>query len=101
MTERSITSRCISNIMRTFVTILLVACCTGCSVTLTGSARWSEAGPEPTQPPNKELQAQIDKMTGEIRAFVTDLKTAPNELEANDAVLKRYGIERKATTQTP
>ena len=87
--------------MRIIAAILLIVCCAGCSVTLNGSARWSEAGPEPTQPPNKELQAQIDKMTGEIRAFVTDLKTAPNELEAINAVLKRYGIERKATTQTP
>jgi len=87
--------------MRIAALILLIACCSGCSVTLNGSARWSEAGPEPTPLPNKELQAQIDKMTGEIRTFVTDLKTAPNELEAIDAVLKRYGIERKATTQTP
>ena len=80
--------------MRVLIVIAMLAC-SGCSVTLNGSARWSEAGPEPTQPPNKELQAQIDKMTGEIRAFVTDLKTAPNELEAINAVLKKYGIERK------
>jgi len=79
--------------MRTFVTILLVACCTGCSVTLTGAAKWSDLNQASKQ--NSELEQQYAKMEGEIRAFVNDLKATPNELEAVNAVLKKYGIERE------
>jgi len=74
------------------ITLLLIAC-SGCSVTLTGAAKWSDAAPVNSE--DTELRQNYEKMAADIKGFVDELKRAPNDVDAINTVLKKYGIERK------
>ena len=73
--------------------IIILAClaCVGCVTTV--ETRWSDgAGPgaaelEAAQKQMQQWKAGLEKMNAEIIA-------APNEIEAVNAVLKKYGISR-------
>ena len=72
---------------------LLLAClavmCSGCSVTMTGEAVWSEA---PDTAGSGELQERYDKLLSETKGFVSEISAASTNLESISAVLAKYGI---------
>jgi len=78
--------------MRILVILALLAC-SGCSVTMTGAARWSDQ--EPVVSEDAELRKQIDSIKAEVQAFVGELRNAPNDIDAINAVLKKYGIVKE------
>ena len=79
--------------MRLAMLALFAVLCCGCSVTLTGAAKWSDAAPVNSE--DTELRQNYEKMAADIKGFVDELKRAPNDVEAINTVLKKYGIERK------
>jgi len=74
---------------------LLVCLCAGCSVTVSGSAKWSDTPPGG----DAALQAQYDKMLTETRGFVADVRAASQDLNALHGVMKKYGIAPKGDEQ--
>jgi len=75
------------------VVLCLLLLCAGCSVTLSGAAKWSDAAPANVE--NAKLRQEHDKMLSEIKTFIDELRRAPSDIDAINAVLKKYGIERK------
>ena len=78
--------------MRSVVLFLLLLCA-GCSVTLTGAAKWSDAAPANVE--SAKLRQEYDKMASDIKTFIDELRRAPDDIDAINAVLKKYGIERQ------
>ena len=79
--------------MKWVAMMLLLIACAGCSVTLSGNAKWSE-----TDGAVQELEALKQKhlqLSTVINSMTQELQTAPADLEAVNTVLKKYGIERK------
>jgi len=72
------------------ITLLLIAC-SGCSVTLTGNANWSEVDSsvqdlDALRQKHEQLSVTVQKMTQELAA-------TPPEMDAVLAVLTKYGIK--------
>ena len=73
--------------------LVLCLCLTGCNVTMSGNARWSE--PAPVQPaPDAQLQQQHQQLATAVNKLTAELKAAPNDIETVNAILRKYGIER-------
>ena len=64
---------------------LLVLLCGGCTVTLTGEGRWRE--PKAASPQLQQLQSALNNMASELKA-------APDDIEAINGVLGKYRIQR-------
>ena len=60
----------------------------GCSVTLNATGRWRET---PVAAPD----AEADRIKAVVNAMVSELSQTPNDIDAVNAVLTKYGINRK------
>ena len=76
--------------MKLFVLIALLAC-SGCSVTMTGSAKWSD--PEPLQSELEQLRQRNEQFTTAIQNMKQELQATTNDINAVSAVLRKYGIQ--------
>ena len=74
--------------------LVIMACGAGCTITMTGSAKWSDVDSVVVDD-NKELISQNDRLLAETRAFVSEISAASGDIDDIHAVLKKYGIERK------
>jgi len=72
-----------------------LALCAGCSVTLSASAQRSGDQTAATQ--LKALQEQSEKQSALVRQMVAELEAAPEDLNAINAVLRKYGVNRNGT----
>jgi len=60
----------------------------GCSVTLNATGRWRET---PVAAPD----AEADRIKAVVNAMVSELSQTPNDIDAVNSVLTKYGINRK------
>ena len=65
-----------------------------CGCTCTLSVRGS--GQAPKAQPAEDSAAELARIRRGVQAMVTELRAAPADVEAIDAVLQKYGIERGA-----
>ena len=80
------------------IALLLAVCaalCSGCSVTLSASAQRS--GDQTAATELKALQEQSEKQSALVRNMVAELEAAPNDIAAVNAVLAKYGVNRRET----
>ena len=71
---------------------LIALCGSGCAFTMTlESSRLADASLE---------KRELDTIKQNLQRFSAEIQQAPDDKAVN-AILVRYGIERKATTQTP
>ena len=78
-----------------WLVVVLVVALSGCTVTTRVSGRWSE--PEPSQ--DVALIEQHKQLTTVVRNMTGELTAAPNEIEAVNAILRKYGIARSDETK--
>jgi hypothetical protein len=73
------------------VVLFLLLLCAGCTFTMT--TKWSDS--VPTRVEDAKLRQEYDKMMSDIKTFIDELRRAPDDIDAINAVLKKYGIEKQ------
>ena len=72
-----------------WLTMLLVLLLAGCTVTMTGTARWSEP-----DAPDVEWREKHEKLSAVVRSMTQELAAAPDDISAVNKVLLKYGVNR-------
>ena len=76
--------------MKWLAMILLLVACAGCSVTMTGSAKWSEVDGSAQE--LEALQKKHGQLSAAVSAMTQELGSAERGLDPVLSVLKKYGI---------
>ena len=70
--------------------ILLLVVCAGCSVTMTGSAKWSEVDGSAQE--LETIQKEHGQLLAAVSAMTKELETSERGIDPVLSVLKKYGI---------